>query len=218
MPENNSILEKLDGLEARYEEVSTLITDPSVIADQQRYVKLTKEYKDLDDIMKARKRYIDCLNAIKEAKDILANEKDPDMKEMAREELSENENLKPQLEEDIKIALVPKDPEDAKNVQMEIRAGAGGDEAALFAGDLFNMYKKYCESKGWTVSVTSVSEGAVGGYKEIDFAVSGDNVYGTLKYESGVHRVQQVHRRAQREPCGSQASSHHCGAPCSSSW
>ena len=192
MPENNSILEKLDGLEARYEEVSTLITDPAVIADQQRYVKLTKEYKDLDDIMKARKRYIDCLNAIKEAKDILANEKDPDMKEMAREELSENENLKPQLEEDIKIALVPKDPEDAKNVQMEIRAGAGGDEAALFAGDLFNMYKKYCESKGWTVSVTSVSEGAVGGYKEIDFAVSGDNVYGTLKYESGVHRVQRV--------------------------
>ena len=192
MPENNSILEKLDGLEARYEEVSTLITDPSVIADQQRYVKLTKEYKDLDDIMKARKRYIDCLNAIKEAKDILANEKDPDMKEIAREELSENENLKPQLEEDIKIALVPKDPEDAKNVQMEIRAGAGGDEAALFAGDLFNMYKKYCESKGWTVSVTSVSEGAVGGYKEIDFAVSGDNVYGTLKYESGVHRVQRV--------------------------
>ena len=165
---------------------------PAVIADQQRYVKLTKEYKDLDDIMKARKRYIDCLNAIKEAKDILANEKDPDMKEMAREELSENENLKPQLEEDIKIALVPKDPEDAKNVQMEIRAGAGGDEAALFAGDLFNMYKKYCESKGWTVSVTSVSEGAVGGYKEIDFAVSGDNVYGTLKYESGVHRVQTV--------------------------
>ena len=119
MPENNSILEKLDGLEARYEEVSTLITAPAVIADQQRYVKLTKEYKDLDDIMKARKRYIDCLNAIKEAKDILANEKDPDMKEMAREELSENENLKPQLEEDIKIALVPKDPEDAKNVQMD---------------------------------------------------------------------------------------------------
>ena len=142
--------------------------------------------------MKARKRYVDCLNAIKEAKDVLANEKDPDMKEMAHEELSENEALKPKLEEDIKIALVPKDPEDAKNVQMEIRAGAGGDEAALFAGDLFNMYKKYCESKGWTVSVTSVSEGAVGGYKEIDFAVSGDNVYGTLKYESGVHRVQRV--------------------------
>lgn len=190
--DNNNILQKLEGLESRYEEVSTLITDPDVIADQSRYVKLTKEYKDLGDIMAARKRYIDCLNAIKEAKDILANESDPDMKEMAREELNENEALQPQLEEEIKIALVPKDPEDAKNVQMEIRGGAGGDEAALFAGDLFNMYKKFCESKGWTVSVTSVSEGAVGGFKEIDFAVSGADVYGTLKYESGVHRVQRV--------------------------
>ena len=192
MPDNNNILEKLDGLESRFEEVSTLITDPDVIADQQRYVKLTKEYKDLGDIMDVRKRYIACLNAIKESKDILANESDADMKEMAREELATNEDLQPKLEEEIKIALVPKDPEDAKNVQMEIRAGAGGDEAALFAGDLFNMYKKYCDSKGWNLSVTSVSEGAVGGYKEIDFAVSGVDVYGTLKYESGVHRVQRV--------------------------
>lgn len=132
----NNILEKLDGLEARFEEVGTLITDPAVIADQQRYVKLTKEYKDLEDIMKAKKKYVACLDAIKEAKDVLANEKDPDMKELAREELSENEELQPKLEEEIKIALVPKDPEDAKNVQMEIRAGTGGDEAALFAGDL----------------------------------------------------------------------------------
>ena len=163
MPDNNNILEKLDGLESRFEEVSTLITDPDVIADQQRYVKLTKEYKDLGDIMDVRKRYIACLNAIKESKDILANESDADMKEMAREELATNEDLQPKLEEEIKIALVPKDPEDAKNVQMEIRAGAGGDEAALFAGDLFNMYKKYCDSKGWNLSVTSVSEGAVGG-------------------------------------------------------
>lgn len=192
MPDNNSILEKLNGLESRYEEVSTLITDPDVIADQQRYVKLTKEYKDLGDIMNARKRYINCLNSIQEAKDILANESDPDLKEMAREELQTNEELQPKIEEEIKMALVPKDPEDGKNVQMEIRAGAGGDEAALFAGDLFAMYKRYCDSKGWNLSVTSVSEGAVGGYKEIDFAVSGDNVYGTLKYESGVHRVQRV--------------------------
>ena len=189
---NNTLLSKLDGLVSRFEEVSTLISDPAVIADQPRFVKLTKEYKDLGDIMNARKRYIACINAIKEAKDIIANESDPDMKEMAREELSENEKLQPQIEEEIKIALVPKDPEDAKNVQMEIRAGTGGDEAALFAGDLFNMYKKYCDSKGWTVSVTSANEGAVGGFKEIDFAVSGDNVYGTLKYESGVHRVQRV--------------------------
>ena len=192
MPDNNNILEKLNGLESRYEEVSTLITDPDVISDQQRYVKLTKEYKDLGDIMNARKRYINCLNSIKEAKDILANESDADLKEMAREELQANEELQPKIEEEIKIALVPKDPEDSKNVQMEIRAGPGGDEAALFAGDLFAMYKRFCESKGWSVSITSVSEGAVGGYKEIDFAVSGDSVYGTLKYESGVHRVQRV--------------------------
>ena len=189
---SNSILQKLDGLEARFEEVSTLITDPDVIADQQRFVKLTKEYKDLGDIMDARKRYIACLNGIKEAKDILANESDPEMKEMAREELAMNEELQPQLEEEIKIALIPKDPEDAKNVEMEIRAGTGGDEAALFAGDLFKMYKNFCESKGWQVAITYVSEGAVGGFKEVDFSVSGADVYGTLKYESGVHRVQRV--------------------------
>lgn len=192
MADNNSILEKLDGLESRYEEVSTLITDPSVIADQERYVKLTREYKELGDIMDAKKRYVACLNAITEAKDLLANESDPEMKEMAREELAFNEAEQPKLEEEIKMALVPKDPEDAKNVQMEIRAGTGGDEAALFAGDLFQMYKKFCDSKGWSLSVTSVSEGAVGGFKEIDFAVSGDGVYGVLKYESGVHRVQRV--------------------------
>ena len=187
-----NILEKLDGLESRYEEVSTLITDPNVISDQQRYVKLTKEYKDLEDIMKIRQRYMDCLEAIAEAKDILVNESDPDMKEMAREQLAENEALQPSLEEEVKIALIPKDPEDAKNVQMEIRAGTGGDEACLFAGDLFQMYKRFCETKGWQLSVTDVSEGAVGGFKEIDFAVSGDDVYGVLKYESGVHRVQRV--------------------------
>lgn len=190
--ENNTTLEKLEGLVSRFEEVATLITDPAVIADQERYVKLTREYKDLSDIMDARKRYIACLNGISEAKDILANESDLEMKEMAREELALNEEKQPKIEEEIKMLLVPKDPEDSKNVQMEIRAGAGGDEAALFAGDIFQMYKKYCDSKGWTLSITSVSEGAVGGFKEIDFAVSGDNVYGTLKYESGVHRVQRV--------------------------
>lgn len=190
--ENNTTLEKLEGLVSRFEEVATLITDPAVIADQERYVKLTREYKDLSDIMDARKRYIACLNGISEAKDILANESDPEMKDMAREELAVNEEEQPKIEEEIKMLLVPKDPEDSKNVQMEIRAGAGGDEAALFAGDIFQMYKKYCDSKGWTLSITSVSEGAVGGFKEIDFAVSGDNVYGTLKYESGVHRVQRV--------------------------
>ena len=192
MADSNSILQKLEGLVSRFEEVSTLITAPNVIADQERFVKLTREYKDLTDIMDARKRYISCLDSIKEAKDILANESDPEMREMAREELSINEEKQPVIEEEIKMALVPKDPEDAKNVQMEIRAGTGGDEAALFAGDLFQMYKKFCDTKGWQLSVTSVSEGAVGGYKEIDFAVTGDGVYGVLKYESGVHRVQRV--------------------------
>ena len=192
MADSNSILQKLEGLVSRFEEVSTLITDPNVIADQERFVKLTREYKDLTDIMDARKRYISCLDSIKESKDILANESDPEMREMAREELSINEEKQPVIEEEIKMALVPKDPEDAKNVQMEIRAGTGGDEAALFAGDLFQMYKKFCDTKGWQLSVTSVSEGAVGGYKEIDFAVTGDGVYGVLKYESGVHRVQRV--------------------------
>lgn len=192
MADNNTILEKLEGLENRYEEVSTLITDPAVIADQERYVKLTREYKELGGIMAAKKRYVRCLDAIAEAKDILANESDAEMREMARDELAVNEEARPGIEEEIKLSLVPKDPEDAKNVQMEIRAGTGGDEAALFAGDLFQMYKKFCDSKGWNISVTSVSEGAVGGYKEIDFAVSGDGVYGVLKYESGVHRVQRV--------------------------
>ncbi len=192
MADNNNILMKLDGLEARYEEVATLITDPAVIADQQRYVKLTKEYKDLEDIMKLRKEYIACLNSIAEAKDLIINEQNEDLRQMAREELQLNEEKQPEIEEAIKIALVPKDPEDAKNVQMEIRAGTGGDEACLFAGDLFAMYKKFCETKGWTVAVSDESPGAVGGFKEIDFSVSGNGVYGVLKYESGVHRVQRV--------------------------
>lgn len=192
MIEQNSILQKLEGLVSRYEEVSTLIADPAVIADQERYVKLTREYKELSDIVKARKKYIACLEGIREAKDILVSESDPEMREIAREELQACEAQQPLIEEEIKVALIPKDPEDAKNVQMEIRAGTGGDEAALFAGDLFAMYKKFCDSKGWTLAITSVSEGAVGGFKEIDFAVSGDDVYGTLKYESGVHRVQRV--------------------------
>ena len=189
---DNSILQKLEGMESRYQEVATLIADPSVIADRERYVRLTREYKELSDIVTLRQRYIACLNNISDAKDIIANESDDELKVMAREELTAQEALQPVIEQQIKTALVPKDPEDAKNVQMEIRAGTGGDEAALFAGDLFAMYKKFCDRKGWSLAVTSVSEGTVGGFKEIDFAISGDNVYGTLKYESGVHRVQRV--------------------------
>ena len=192
MADNNSLLEKLEGLQARFEEVSTLITDPSVIADQQRYVRLTKEYKELEDLMNARKEYANLLGNLAESKDILMNEQDPEMKEMAREEIQLCEARIPELEEQIKLMLVPKDPEDAKNVVLEIRGGTGGDEAALFAGDLFRMYTKYCESKGWKLEVSSCSEGAAGGFKEIVCSVTGVDVYGTMKYESGVHRVQRV--------------------------
>ena len=188
----NSLLDKLNGLQARFEEVSTLITDPSVIADQGRYVRLTREYKELEDLMAARKEYADLLANLDEAKTLLLNESDAEMKEMAREEVTQCEARQPELEERIKLMLVPKDPEDAKNAILEIRGGTGGDEAALFAGDLFRMYSKYCEHKGWRLEVSSFSEGAVGGFKEIVCSVTGADVYGTLKYESGVHRVQRV--------------------------
>ena len=188
----NSLLARLDGIEARFEEVSTLITDPAVIADMKRYVRLNKEYRDLEKLTQATRRYRALLSDVDEAKSILENDNDPDMREMAHEQLTEANSALPQLEEEIKILLIPADPEDSKNAIVEIRGGTGGDEAALFAGDLFKMYSRYCESKGWQVAVTSFNEGTAGGFKEIVFAVTGDNVYGTLKYESGVHRVQRV--------------------------
>ena len=188
----NTLLDKLNGLEARFEEVSTLITDPNVIGDQKRYVRLTKEYKELEDLMAARKEYANLLSNLEESKDMLLNETDAEMKDMAREEVAECEKRIPELEERIKLMLVPKDPEDAKNAILEIRGGTGGDEAALFAGDLFRMYSKYCERKGWKLEVSSASEGAAGGFKEIVCSIPGTDVYGTMKYESGVHRVQRV--------------------------
>ena len=188
----NTLLEKLEGLVARYEEVGTLITDPAVIGDQARYVRLTKEYKELEDLMSARKEYATLLDNLEEGKDLLVNEQDPEIKEMAREEVATCEVKIPQIEERIKLMLVPKDPEDSKNAILEIRGGTGGDEAALFAGDLFRMYAKFCEKKGWKMEISSASEGASGGFKEIVCSVTGADVYGTLKYESGVHRVQRV--------------------------
>ena len=188
----SSLIEKLDGLQHKFEEISMLITDPAVIADMQRYVKLNKEYSELSKIMNAQKEYSTTLSNIQEAKDILSNESDTELREMARMELEMLESKVPELEEKIKFLLIPVDPEDAKDVVMEIRGGTGGDEAAIFAGDLFKMYTRFCESKGWKVDVTDFSEGTIGGYKEIIFTVTGENVYGTLKYESGVHRVQRV--------------------------
>lgn len=186
------LLSRLDGLDGRFEEVSTLITDPGVIADQKRYVKLTKEYHDLEEILRMKHEYEQALRSIEESKEILASEQDEEMRMLAREEMENASQAIPRLEEQIKILLIPADPDDAKNAIVEIRGGTGGDEAALFAGDLFRMYQKFAETKGWTLAVSSVSEGAAGGYKEIVFSLTGDNVYGTMKYESGVHRVQRV--------------------------
>lgn len=188
----SSLLDRLDGLVSRFEEVGTLITDPVVIADMKRFVKLNKEYHDLEKIVTTRKEYVKLLNGIQEAREVLDNEQDSEMREMAREELNSCNARIPTIEEEIKLLLVPADTEDDKNAIVEIRGGTGGDEAALFAGDLYRMYVKYCESKGWKVAVSSYSEGVAGGFKEIIFTVSGEKVYGTLKYESGVHRVQRV--------------------------
>lgn len=188
----SSLLERLDGIDARFEEVSTLITDPAVISDMKRYVRLTREYSELEKLIKATNRYKNALDDIDGAKQILESESDEELRVMAQEELAAAQALLPELEEEIKLLLIPADPEDGKNAIVEIRAGTGGDESAIFAGDLFKMYCRYCEHKGWSASVTSANEGAAGGYKEIVMAVSGANVYGTLKYESGVHRVQRV--------------------------
>ncbi len=188
----NSLLDRLDGLVSRFEEVGTLITDPAVIADMKRFVKLNKEYRDLEKITQARNTYIQTLKDIDGARQILDTEQDPEMREMAREELDSCTERIPQLEQEIKFLLVPADPQDDKNAIVEIRGGTGGDEAAIFAGDLYRMYAKYCESKGWRIEVTSYTEGTSGGYKEMIFTVSGEGVYGILKYESGVHRVQRI--------------------------
>ncbi|MBN2518960.1 MAG: peptide chain release factor 1 [Bacteroidales bacterium] len=188
----NLILEKMDGVQARFEEVSNLITQPEIITDMDRYVKLNREYKDLEPIIETYKEYKNILSNIYSAKEILFTEKDEELREMAKAELEElNEKVYP-LEEKIKVLLLPEDPEDTKNAILEIRAGTGGDEASIFAGDLYRMYMKFCEQKKWKVEVTSFTEGTVGGYKEIVMNVRGVGVYGILKYESGVHRVQRV--------------------------
>lgn len=189
---DNTLLDKLQHLVNRFQEVGTLITDPDVISDMDRYIKLNKEYSELEKIVGVRNEYKSALDSIAEAKDILENEADSELRQMANEELNVNSSKIPELEEKIKILLIPADPEDAKNVIMEIRAGTGGDEASIFAGDLYKMYIKYCENKGWKTETTSLTEGTSGGFKEIIFTVTGTDVYGTLKYESGVHRVQRV--------------------------
>ncbi|WP_462317903.1 peptide chain release factor 1 [Marinilabilia sp.] len=192
MAQDNSLLEKLEALRLRFEEVGQMITDPEVISDQKRYVKLNKEYRELEDLVEVGKKYKNLLDNIESSRAMLKEEDDEEMRAMAREELDSLESQRPGMEEEIKMLLLPGDPEDSKNAVMEIRAGTGGDEASIFAGDLFRMYTKYCESKGWKTEVTHYSEGTSGGYKEVVMKVSGNGVYGILKYESGVHRVQRV--------------------------
>lgn len=186
------MIDKLNIVKNRFDEVNDLIIQPDIISDQKRYVSLTKEYKDLKALMDKREIYIELTANLDEAKEIIADGSDADMVEMAQMQLEEAKEAIPALEEEIRMMLVPKDPEDAKNAVMEIRAGAGGDEASIFAGDLFRMYEKYCSSKGWSTSIVDTSHGTSGGYKEIIMEVNGDDVYGTLKFEAGVHRVQRV--------------------------
>lgn len=186
------MLEKLQIVKQRFDEVSDLIIQPDIISDQKKYVQLNKEYKDLKNLVDKRTIYIQLTDNIKEAEEIIADGSDAEMVEMAKMELEEAKEKLPKLEEEIKLMLIPKDPEDSKNVVVEVRAGTGGDEASIFAGDLHRMYTKYCESKGWKVSVIDFSEGTAGGFKEIQFEVTGEEVYGTLKFEAGVHRVQRV--------------------------
>jgi peptide chain release factor 1 len=186
------MLEKLHVVKQRFDEVSDLIIQPDIIQDQKRYVQLNKEYKDLKSLMDKRELYISFTNNIEESQEIIDDGSDAEIVEMAKMQLDEAKAALPALEEEIKFLLIPKEPEDAKNVVVEIRAGTGGDEASIFAGDLFRMYTKYCESRGWKTNVIDLSEGTSGGYKEIQFEVNGEDVYGTLKFEAGVHRVQRV--------------------------
>ena len=189
---NNMILERLEGVKTRFIEVGELLTKPDILSDMERYVKLNKEYKDLQPIIESYERYKLALANIASTKELLGMEKDEEMREMAKIEFEELNSGIPAMEEEIKMLLIPVDPEDDKNAVMEIRAGTGGDEASIFAGDLFRMYSKYFEQRGWKAEVNRFSEGTAGGYKEIVMSVTGDGVYGIMKYESGVHRVQRV--------------------------
>lgn len=188
----STLLEKLEVLHHRYHQIATQLGDPGVIADRKKFRTLNQQYRDLEKVVDAYKEYKQVLSNIDSAREVLGNEKDEEFRLLAKEELETNTIRKDQLEETIRVLLLPEDPEDSKDAIMEIRGGTGGDEASIFAGDLFRMYQRYCEGKGWKVTVVDSNDGNTGGYKEIVFEVTGDHVYGTLKYESGVHRVQRV--------------------------
>jgi peptide chain release factor 1 len=189
---NKLILERLEGVKKRFIEVGELLTHQDILSDMKKYVRLNKEYRDLEPVIESYEKYRLALANLANAKEILTAEKDDEMREMAKAEIEDLNSRIPDMEEDLKLLLIPADPEDDKNAVIEIRAGTGGDEASIFAGDLFRMYSKYFEIMGWKAEVNSYSEGTAGGYKEIVLSVSGEGVYGIMKYESGVHRVQRV--------------------------
>ena len=186
------MLEKLRALEEKFKELSNLIIQPDIMSDQKKYIKISKEYKDLKEIIDKKTEYENILKNIEEASDIIKNEHDKEMLELANSEMVIYKENLVKLEDQLKVLLIPKDPDDSKNIVMELRAGTGGDEASIFAGDLFRMYSKYAEKRGWKVNLVDFNEGTAGGYKEIIFEINGENVYGTMKFESGVHRVQRV--------------------------
>ena len=190
----NTLLEKVMSLQDKYKQLEAQLSDPAVIADMKRFVQLNKDYKELEPIIRAGLEYKKLLDELSQAKDILMNEKDDDLREMARDEIASIEPRLPELEQEIKLLLIPADPDDGKNAMVEIRGGTGGDEAAIFAGDLFRMYSKFAERRGWKLEVSDQAPGTSGGFKQIVFKLSSssDGVYGVMKYESGVHRVQRV--------------------------
>ena len=186
------MIDKLNIIQQRFNELSDLIIQPDVISDQKKYVKISREYKELKEIVDKKREYELLLSNVNEANEIIKEESDNEMIELANAELEVNKQKISVIEDKLKLMLIPKDPDDSKNVVMELRAGTGGDEASIFAGDLFRMYSKYSEKKGWKLNLVDLNEGTAGGFKEIIFEINGQNVYGTLKYESGVHRVQRV--------------------------
>tara|TARA_B100001057_G_scaffold226781_1_gene227119 strand:+ start:3448 stop:4524 length:1077 start_codon:yes stop_codon:yes gene_type:complete len=186
------LLDKIDIVEKRYDEIYQMISNPEIIANQKKYIELNKELKELGKLVEKGRLYKDAIDQKKEAEEYISSSEDKDMIEMAKEQLEDSKELINNLEDEIKIMLIPKDPDDSKNVVVEIRAGTGGDEASIFAGDLFRMYSKFAQDKKWRISIVDTSEGTAGGFKEVIFEISGEDVYGVLKYESGVHRVQRV--------------------------
>ncbi len=186
------MLDKLQAIKDRFEEVSRLITDPDIIADMDRYVKLNREYKELEEVVKVYEEYKTVLGNIETNKEIAASDEDPELKEMAKEEIPELLARKEELDEEVKVLLIPKDPEDVKNAIIELRAGTGGDEACIFVEDMYRMYTMFFKEKGWQHEIVNSNEGGTKGYKEIAMEVRGEGIYGNMKFESGVHRVQRV--------------------------